>query len=440
MLLIHTPRLSNRLGYTLNVIFRDVLHTEFSITTDEDAFLRHNDAKISYGPKRIGDGIYLKNSDLLFQTSIDNQEPRPFQQEGQWMLFPVYGRGTDLPFDPFAATFYMVSRYEEYLPHHEDIHGRFLTNEHLAVSEGFAMEPVVEQWALMLKNLIAERYPNTTFPSRHYQFVQTIDVDAAWCYLHKGLFRTTMGILRDLLLRRSPGEVKQRIRVLMHKEQDPYDTFDYIIEKHHNSANAHLLFFVLLAEYDQYDKPSSYHNPHTRQLIQHLGDHAKIGIHPGYSSIDQPGNVDTETRRLQNILHRHIVRSRYHFLRLQMPRSYRILHHAGLQHDYTMGYSDTIGFRAGITTPFHFYDLERDKETDLVVHPFCTMDTAMKKYMKISPAEGVELYRQIIEKIRKVDGTFCCIVHNQNLSDKDGWSGWRETYEQMLHLADPQSE
>ena len=253
MLLIHTPRLSNRLGYTLNVIFRDVLHTEFSITTDEDAFLRHNDAKISYGPKRIGDGIYLKNSDLLFQTSIDNQEPRPFQQEGQWMLFPVYGRGTDLPFDPFAATFYMVSRYEEYLPHHEDIHGRFLTNEHLAVSEGFAMEPVVEQWALMLKNLIAERYPNTAFPSRHYQFVQTIDVDAAWCYLHKGLFRTTMGILRDLLLRRSPGEVKQRIRVLMHKEQDPYDTFDYIIEKHHNSANAHLLFFVLLAEYDQYD-------------------------------------------------------------------------------------------------------------------------------------------------------------------------------------------
>lgn len=437
MLLIYTPRLTNRLGYTLNVIFRDVLHTEFSITTDEECFLRHDDAKLCYGPRKVGDGVYLKSVQLLFQTSIEEQEPHPFCHDGQWMLFPVYGKDQDMPFDPLAATFYMVSRYEECLPHREDIHGRFLSDDHLAVAEGFATQPVVDQWAVMLRELLQKSYPSLAIPPRRYQLVQTVDIDAAWCYLHKGLFRTVVGALRDLLVRHNPAEVRRRFRVLAHKEEDPFDTFDYLIEHQHRSADSHLLFFALLADYDQYDKPSSYLNLHTRQLLQHLGDYAKIGIHPGYNSLEQPSRVDIETRRLQSIIHRNIVRSRYHFLRLQLPRSYRILLHAGLRHDYTMGYSDTVGFRAGISSPFPFYDLERDIETDLIIHPFCAMDTAMKKYMHLSPEEGVECYKQLIESVRKVDGTFCCIIHNQNLCDLDGWGGWRHTYEAMLEMAKP---
>ena len=437
MLLIHVPRLTNRLGYTLNVIFRHVLHTDFSITTDEDYFLSYGDAKLCYGPRRLGDSVHLKNSKLLLQTSIDEQEPRPFCHEGQWMLFPVYGQDLDLPFDPLAATFYMVSRYEEYLPHREDMHGRFQTADQLAVATGFNDEPVVDQWAMMIKKLLAGRYPDCSFGQRRYQWVQTVDIDAAWCYLHKGFYRTVTGMARDLLVRRDLAEVRRRLRVLAKREPDPFDTFDFIIERHQRSADSYLIFFALLADYSQYDKPSSHVNIHTRELLQHLGDHAKVGIHPGYYSQDTPASVATETRRLQDIMHRHIVRSRFHFLRLQLPKSYRILQHAGLQHDYTMGYADTTGFRAGISSPYPFYDLEQDNETDLTIHPFCAMDTALQKYLRLTPDEGLERYRQLIERVKAVDGTFCCIVHNQNLCELYGWEGWREVYEKMLQLAKP---
>ena len=200
---------------------------------------------------------------------------------------------------------------------------------------------------------------------------------------------------------------------------------------------SYLLFFALLADYSQYDKPLNYLNPHMRSLLQHLGDHAKMGIHPGYGTLEEPAKADVEVKRLEQILHRAIVRSRFHFLRLRLPQSYRILQHAGIRHDYTMGYPDAIGFRAGISGTYPFYDLERDQETEMMIHPFCVMDTTMQKYLALSPEEAVEAYGRLIADVRAVGGTYCCIVHNQNLSELFGWQGWRAVYERMLDMAKP---
>lgn len=435
MLLIHTPKLTNRLGYTLKVIFRQVLHTDFSITTDEEYYLNHEGPKLNYGSRRIGDGVFIKAQGLLLETSIEEQETHAECRDGQWILYPVYGRDLDFPFDLLAATFFMVSRYEEYLPHREDQHGRFSASESLAGREGFLDQPVVEQWAIMLKDKFMERYPDCNITARNYRFVQTVDIDAAWSYLHKGVFRTVTGLGRDLFVRHDIEEVRRRIRVLSHREEDPFDSFDYILEARHRAPGSTLIFFVLLADYGEYDKPAFYLNPHLRELMQHLGDYAKVGIHPGYDTLDQPEKADIEIKRLESILHRPTIRSRFHFLRLRLPDSYRILLHAGIREDYSMGYADIEGFRAGISTPYPFYDLERDLETELMLQPFCVMDTTLQKYMKLTPEEGLEHYRRLIDNVRAVGGTFCCIVHNQNLTDLYGWRGWSKTYEAMLDYA-----
>lgn len=435
MLLIHVPKLTNRLGYTLKVIFTHVLHAEYSITTDEQYFLQWGEAKLSYGHKRVGDSLFIKCHPLLFQTTIEEQEPHAECRDGQWILYPVYGRDLDFCFDPLAATFFMVTRYEEYLPHREDEHGRFSSEESLAFKARFLDQPVVDQWARLIRSKIEERYPDSPLPRPGYHFVQTVDIDAAWRYLHKGTFRTVVGAGRDLFARHQPDEVARRFNVLLHREKDPFDSFDYILELRKRLPASQLIFFVLLADYGQYDKPASYLNPHFRELIQHLGDHAKMGIHPGYNAVDRPQQVDEEIKRLDSILHRPTVRSRYHFLRLRLPLSYRLLEHAGIRDDYSMGFADVVGFRAGISVPYPFYDLERDHENHLTIHPFCVMDTTLKKYLHMTPEEGLAEYRRIIDRVREVDGTFCCIVHNQNLNDLDGWAGWRETYEQMVEYA-----
>ena len=435
MLLIHVPKLTNRLGYTLNVVFNHLLHAEYSITTDAQYYLQFGGAKLSYGRERLDDSLFIKCHSLLFETTIEDQEPRAECIDGQWILFPVYGHDLDFSFDPLAAVFYMVSRYEEYLPHYEDAHGRFLASESLAFQKGFLEQPVVDQWAQMLKTKISERYPDFETAKRNYLFELTVDVDAAWCYLHKGTYRSTLGFLRDLFARRDLEEVARRFRVLRRVEPDPFDTFDYILATKQRAPKSHLFFFALLADYGPYNKPASYLNRYMRELVQHLDDYAKMGIHPGYDTLEQPQLLDTEMKRLESIIHRPIIRSRFHFLRLRLPLSYRILRRAGISDDYSMGYADAVGFRAGISVPYPFYDLERDHENELLIHPFCVMDTTLKKYLGMTPGEGLEQYKRLIDSVRAVEGTFCCVIHNQNLTELFGWAGWQEVFEQMVDYA-----
>ena len=44
MLLIYVPKLTNRAGYTINVVMRDILRTDFAITTDPEVFNQHQEA------------------------------------------------------------------------------------------------------------------------------------------------------------------------------------------------------------------------------------------------------------------------------------------------------------------------------------------------------------------------------------------------------------
>lgn len=432
MLLIHVPKLTNRLGYTLNVVMHDLLRTEFATTTSSEVFARHEGPRLCYGPQRVenAEAPFLKSSHLLFETTIEEQDCHCFRLDGLPVLFPVYGNGTALPFDPLAAIFYMLSRYEEYLPHRKDLHGRFPATESLAWREGFLQTAVVDRWALLVRDVILKHYPDTPFSSRPFEYVQTIDIDAAYSYKHKGLLRTLLGIARDS---RQPHEVRRRIRVLLDKESDPFDTFEYILELKERTRHSQLVFFPLLGDYDMYDKPTSYHNDEFRLLLQHLGDYAKLGIHCSYYSTDEPARIETEIERLNDILHRTIVRNRFHFIRFQLPNSYRQLVRYGIRHDYTMGFADQCGFRCGTCTIFPFYDLGSDSELDLYVHPFAAMDITLHTHMGLSPAEATTQLRALADEVRAVGGTFSCIFHNQNLCEDYGWQGWRAVYEDILN-------
>lgn len=438
MLLIYVPKLTNRLGYTLNVVMRDLLQTDFVITTSPDTFAAHREARLCYGPYRVGDDSvpFLKSCNLLFETTIEEQECHCFDyRDGLPGLFPVFGSGIALPFDPLAAIFFMLSRYEEYLPHREDEHGRFLAAESLAARHGFLRTAVVDRWALLVKDIILRQYPDTVFRPRQYRFVETVDIDSSYCYRCKGLFRTVMGLLRDGLHRHDWTEVRRRLRVLRGKEEDPYDTFDYILEQSAGRKNLSLVFFPLLGDYGIYDKPTSYHNVEFRELLQRLGDAAKVGIHCSYYATDDPRKVEVETQRLSEILHRTIVRNRFHFLRLHLPRDYRVLVRNGILHDYSMGFADLPGFRCGTASVVPFYDLSSDQESELRMHPFVAMDTSFQKYLGVTPDEAIPQMHALIDEVRAVGGTFSCIFHNQNLCELFGWEGWRKFYEDTLEYA-----
>jgi hypothetical protein len=209
-----------------------------------------------------------------------------------------------------------------------------------------------------------------TFPEKKYSFVSTIDIDNAYAYREKGFIRTLGGFARAAV-KINFSEISERMRVLLGMEKDPYDTYDYQLEihqKHHTKV----IYFFLLGDYGINDKNLPPDSLSFQSLIKRLADHAAVGIHPSFNSFGRERQLKKEIGRLSGILHCEITKSRQHFLRLRLPETYRSLIELDIKEDYTMGYASRPGFRAGICSPFNFYDLDQEKETPLRIFPFAS--------------------------------------------------------------------
>lgn len=374
--------------------------------------------------------IYPKN--ILFETGVFSQETGFGYHNGIPILFatPYLGH---LPFDPFCAAFYMISRYEEYLPSIRDAHNRFDPRYSLAAQHGFLQTAVVNRWANFLKDALSEKFHQLKWIKRSFSFVSTIDVDNAYAFKSKGRMRQIGAYVRALF-RFDVNDVSLRNRVFLGLSPDPYDTYAFM-EEMHERYGLRPKFFFLFASYGPYDKNLPTHNPDFRRLIRSIADSADVGIHPSYQSNRHPELLEDEVRELGKVIHRDVNLSRQHFLRLEFPATYKRLIDLDIQEDYTMGFASDTGFRAGTCTPFPFYDLDLEVETRLMVVPFQVMDATLLYYLKLSPDQAIERCKHLVDEVRAVNGTFVSLWHNETLGNYLQWDGWRRVWEELLAYA-----
>jgi len=389
--------------------------------------------KFIYGEKAFSDDLFFNSSGLLFDRGVDNIELEPFDHNGINAFFPIYDKQSALPFDVFSAIFYLVSRYEEYQPFVRDGHGRFTANLSRSVELNILDKPVVNIWALEIKKIILDKFPKFQFTERKYKFIPSYDIDSAFAYSQKGLVRTTGRYLVDLK-DLNWFDFSQRTQVLFGGKHDPFDTFDLQIE-YQKKYNLRPIYFILFARYGHFDKNVNIRNKTFRFLIKRLGDYAIIGIHPSYNSVEHPEYLPFEIGKLSEVINQDITRSRQHFLRLVFPDTYRNLIEHDITDDYSMGYAALPGFRAGICSTYSFYDLDTEEETKLRIHPFAVMDGTLNDYMNLTPTDAIEQIRKLILEVKKVNGTFISLWHNESLSDQKRWKGWRKVYEELLEMA-----
>ena len=432
-MLILVPKTTNRLHYIFDLIIKDLLGISFKFTTDNETFASYNGPKFHYGNNQFWNEPFQKATNILFEHDITEKELKIVDYKDVKAFFPVYNEKSVFPFDIFAASFYLVTRYEEYLPHINDKHNRFQAKDSILFKMNMLEKPLVNIWAIELGNIFKAIYPDIQLKKKSFTFIPTYDVDAAWAYKNKGIFRAVASSARDIL-NIDFQELKRRWKVISGKETDPFDTFDYQLQLQ-KELNLHPLYFILCGEYDLNDKNISLRNTNFQNLIKRLGDYAKVGIHPSYNSYLNKEKVKMEIDRLSNVLNREITMSRQHFLRLRMPLSYQILIDLDITDDYTMGYATLAGFRAGIADTFRFFDLEHDNVTNLNIHPFAVMDGTMRDYLELSIDESYEKVTKLIQEVKNVNGTFILLWHNETLSGEKRWEGWITLYRKILDYA-----
>ncbi len=433
MLLIYTYKSTPRLAYIIKLFIGNLIGAEFRLTHNEEEFSRYTGPKLSYSDKQSGNELFIFASRLLFEKGIEDQQINVFEWQGVPVFFGTHPK-YEIPFDPLAAAFYLVCRYEEYLPHIKDQHLRFSPHQSLAYQRGFLDKPLVNIWALKIRTMLQQRFPQLTFKDHQYRFISTIDVDSAYAYKEKGMTRQ-FGAFMLNLFELNLKKMLERFRVLAGLEKDPYDTYDYLLglKKKYNLKQ---IYFFLVGNYGEYDKNVSIDSSMRFQsLIKSIADYAEVAVHPSYASNDNPEQLRKEIRRLSKVLKREVVKSRQHYLKVIFPTTYRNLIEYDIKEDYSMGYASEIGFRASICTPFLFYDLDLDTETKLTLYPFMLMDNTLKDYMKLSPDESIERSLKLIDEVKQVNGTFITLWHNHSVNNKDEWEGWQKVYQQIIEAA-----
>ena len=432
MLLVYTHKITHRNKYIFNLLLKDILGINFMLTSDLALFKAHTEEKISYTNNPISDELFFVSRNLLFETGITEQNITVFNYNDHSAFFAT-GKLSALPFDVFAASFYLVSRYEEYLPHIRDAHDRFNPKDSLAYKHNFLQKPLINIWAKWIKELIERKLPTIQFPERKYSFVSTIDVDNAYAYREKGFTRTVGGYLKSIF-QFNFSEIAERTKVLLGMEKDPYDTYEFQLEML-KKYRFKMIYFFLLGDYGVNDKNLPIESKKFQSLIKMLGDYSEVGIHPSYGSNKNKEQLKKEVMRLSKVMHKEITNSRQHFLKLTLPETYRNLIDLDITDDYTMGYASLVGFRASLCSPFNFYDLDNELETNLKVHPFAIMEGTLKYYMNIPPQDAMKYIKPLIDEVKLVNGTFISLWHNDTLNDQNFWKGWKSIYEEMIIYA-----
>ena len=431
-LLIYTPSITHRVQYIFSLFFEHLGSLPYEFTTDPEHVQQETGPVLNYSTKKFENGLHFPPSKLLFESGIIDRELELFKSDELCGVFPS-PKNEFVNFDIFASAFFFVTRYEEYLPHLRDQYDRFDAKYSFAYKNGFLRKPMVNNYAQFLFQLIEQKYPSLSIKRTSYKYLNTIDIDNAWAYRQKGFVRTSAASAKDILTLNFKN-LHRRVAVLLNFKKDPYDNYQYLWNLQ-DKYKLKSLYFFLLADYGLNDKNVPVWSKKFQSLIKAISDRAQIGIHPSFGSNKKPGELTKEIERLSLISKFEIMRSRQHFLILNMPETYRRLIEHEIKEDYSMGFASEVGFRASICTPYPFYDLDREEKTGLMLYPFAVMEATLKFYMETSQEQAFVIIDELIEEVRKVNGLFISLWHNETVSEEGLWKDWRVVYEHLVQNA-----
>jgi hypothetical protein len=431
VIIIYTENTNPRLQYAAQVIFNHVLKVVVPVNFTDNIgyFLSVSGAKINYSKNPIEKSLHIYPSGFLFQNKIKPEFPGITDGQYSKAIFPTEG-SADFNYDPLAAVFYMVTRYEEYLPHNTDHHDRFDPEKVFSYQHNFYLKPMVHYWAEELKDKLQAKFPQFEFPEKNFRALATIDVDNGYAYRGKGAWRT-MGAYAKDLLRFKFKSFMERTHVLTGHKKDPFNYYKFQ-KKVCTNYGVPLRYFVLCSNKTEYDHSLDPKSMAFRKLVKKIRFCGKVGIHPSYYSNETETALKGEIRLLSKMLRKRVRHSRQHFIRLKFPGTYRNLIKSGIKTDYSMGYPDRPGFRACIAESYPFYDLEKEEITPLMIVPFQVMDSHYYDYKKINARLATAEMLEMMEEVRKVAGQFVFVWHDRSFANWPEYEGWRKAFETVV--------
>lgn len=426
MLLVYLEKSAPRITYIFKHICWRILAIEVEFTSVIEEFISQPGPKCSYGKKPLGNELFFQSHGLLTQQGIESVEISIKAWDNTIGFFPVSEKSA-LPFDIFSAGFYLLSRYEEYLPHVKDDRGRFPASESLGFQNEFLQQPVIDIWAYKLKELLKFHFPEIAFPKKKATIHTIVEARKPYAYLQRGLFRSAIGYFTDLF-KLQFKKIGDRTSVITGIKKDPNDSFEWFLDLAKGNRQKLSVFFML-GEALTFEESFNTHREQFKMLVKYVGDYANVGLIFSDQALSDYELLKSEKRRMEDITNRALENSMNARLLVNLPEIYRNLVELEIREDFTLFYEDTLGFRAGTCTPFLFYDLDFEIKTPLIVHPVA-VSTSVFKNKYVSDIE--KKLSAIQNEVADVNGTYSMVFSNTDFYPSKVNEIWIRTFSEMM--------
>jgi hypothetical protein len=423
VLMILADKITNRLSYIVDTIF----FKQALLVDDKAVFQEFAGYKIAYTQVLQADAnLWIKPHGLLYESGIQQQ----IITCKEWDDLPSFFTADEgFRFDVLAASFYLIARYEEYNSRiDKDPFGRFKHEHALAYQQNFLHLPLINCW---LKKMKEEQLLPASFQLPAFSFTPTYDIDIAYSYLHRGIIKNTGGFFKDFI-KGNITAVEDRIAVLGSQKKDPYDIYAWLDLLHESLLLNPIYFFLLAQKQKGKDKNIDPNHPAMQALLKQHKKKYTIGIHPSLQSNSDTRLLDEEIKIVTAINQEPVTYSRQHYIQIQWPNTYRRLLEAGIRADFSMGYTNVQGFRASCSFPFKWYDIEEDAVTELVINPFCYMDSASIFHLGYNAQEAGIIMQQYMDTVKLYGGDCILIHHNNFLTAQPRFLPWKLAYADFL--------
>lgn len=362
-----------------------------------------------------------------FGTGVFDELPTPGMKAVPHPLVRPTATGYHVGYDVFGLLYWMLARIEEIGSSNHDVNGRFPATAAHAYRHGYLTEPIVDRWIAVLRAIVERRWPRVAFTTPRFRVAPSHDVDRPFQYLfvdHPDILRQVAG---DVVKRRDPRLAIRRYATWRairagQESADPFNTFDWIMAQSHERGLTSLFYFLCGGRDPDRDADFAITHLAVQRLLRsiHRSGH-DIGLHPSYTTFQDPAQLAREFEALRTACEANDVRqshwgARMHYLRWRHPETLCHLDALGLAHDGTMGYADQVGFRAGTCHEYPAFDPVAQRPMAIRIRPLIVMDDTIMTYMRLgTSAEAKQVVQQLRRTCHDVGGTFSVLWHNSNL-------------------------
>ncbi len=256
--------------------------------------------------------------------------------------------------DALAKAAYVASRAEEYSNVQKDAHGRFVP-EASCIGAELVAQPEVPMGHVWVEQFMKRFQPDFSLAKRRTP-APTVVVDMDHRFAFAGFPAShRLAVTLKQVFTGKWGLLKAQLGAI-----DPFDASQVFESLMRTFGKVRWQFFAWIGpERGAQDKgPSIQYPPVAEAHAQWAKKFPSTGLHPTYAHHDRgQAGLDAEVRAWTQATSRVLQRSRYHYLRMEVPHSQAQLVKAGCIEDWSMEYAKQPGYRAGVAVPIPAWGL-----------------------------------------------------------------------------------